>query len=191
MIEWLEEIDRALFLKLNGLHQPWLDQPMYYMSEQLFWIPVYLGLLYLIFRTYDWKVMLLSLVGIVVVVGLGDRISVELFKNVFQRYRPSRNMELVDLVHTVNDYHGGLYGFVSSHATNFFGIATFVYLLIYREFPKIAFGVIFWAALIAYTRIYLGVHYPADIAVGGILGIGIGYFVYRLFKRFVLKSRAT
>ncbi len=188
MIEWLEKLDRSLFLFLNGLHQPWLDQPMYYMSEKVFWIPVYLFLLYLIFKAYNWKVMLWTLLGVILVVSICDRVSVELFKNVFERYRPSRNFEIGDMVHIVNDYRGGLYGFVSSHAANFFGIATFVYCLLKPKYGVKALWVIVWAGLISYTRIYLGVHYPGDIICGGLLGALIGFGVYVLFKRYILKS---
>lgn len=188
IIEQIEAFDRQLFLKINGMHQPWLDQAMYYMSEAVVWIPVYLILLYLIARTYDRKVMLWSLLGVALVITLGDRISVELFKEVFMRYRPTHNLEIGDLVHTVNGYRGGKYSFVSSHATNFFGIATFVSLLIRKKFPKAIPWIILWAALIGYTRVYLGVHYPADVACGTLLGILIGYLVYRLFK-FLLLDR--
>lgn len=186
MIDWLKEIDRDLFLWLNGLHHPWLDPVMYYMSSEFVWIPVYILMLWLIAKTYNKAVMFWTLLGIALVVTIGDRVSVELFKNVFQRYRPSRNLEIGPLVHIVNDYRGGLYGFVSSHATNFFGIATFVFLLLKKAFPKGAYLVLLWAALIAYTRIYLGVHYPADIFVGGLLGAGIGGGVFLLFKRYIL-----
>jgi undecaprenyl-diphosphatase len=189
MIEWLESLDQALFLKLNGLHHPWLDQLMYYMSEELFWVPVYLLFLWLIAKTYNWKIMLWSLLGVAVVVTLGDRISVELFKNVFERYRPSRNLEIGPMAHIVNDYRGGLYGFVSSHATNYFGIATFVALLLMQKYGWQTMWILLWAGLIAYTRIYLGVHYPADIAVGGLLGVGIGFVVYKLFVFAILRRQ--
>lgn len=186
MIEWLEEIDRALFLKLNGLHQPWLDQPMMIMTKAIYWIPVYIGMLYLIFKAYNWKTMLFSLLGVALVVTLGDRISVELFKEVFLRYRPSHNLDLDGLIYHVNGYRGGKYGFVSSHATNFFGIATFVFLLIRKQYLGWGIAILFWAALICYTRIYLGVHYPGDLFAGGLLGAVIGWFVFRLFRKFHL-----
>jgi undecaprenyl-diphosphatase len=130
--------------------------------------------------------MLLSLLGVGLVVALGDRISVELFKEVFLRYRPSHNFDLNGLVHHVDGYRGGKYGFVSSHATNFFGIATFVFLLIRKEYLGWGIAIFFWAGLICYTRIYLGVHYPGDLFAGGLLGAVIGWFVYRLFKKFHL-----
>lgn len=189
MLEALEEFDREIFLFLNGLHQPWLDQAMFYMTKAVFWIPVYLLLLYLIAKTYSWKIMLWSLLAVAVIVTIGDRISVELFKEVFQRYRPSRNIEIGPIIHIVNDYRGGLYGFVSSHATNFFGISTFVILLLRRRYPAITPLLILWASFICYTRVYLGVHYPSDILAGTMLGVVIGFLIYKLFKYLVLKPK--
>lgn len=189
MFEALKDFDREIFLFLNGLHQPWLDQAMFYMTKAVFWIPVYILLLYLIAKTYSWKIMLWSLLGLAVVITLGDRISVELFKEVFQRYRPSRNLEIGPIVHVVNDYRGGLYGFVSSHATNFFAISTYVALLLRKRYPLIVPLLILWASFICYTRIYLGVHYPSDILAGSLLGTTIGFSVYKLFKYLVLKER--
>ncbi len=186
MIDWLEGIDRDLFLWLNGLHKPWLDQPMYYISEELAWIPIYLLIIWAINKVWGWKVLLWSFLAIAVIVTLCDRISVEFFKNVFFRYRPSRNHELAPMVHIVNDYRGGLYGFISSHAANFFGIATFLYLLLKPHFPKGASLLLLWAALIAYSRVYLGVHYPADVTVGALLGILVGWLVFRFFARLLL-----
>jgi undecaprenyl-diphosphatase len=128
-----------------------------------------------------------TLLGVAVVVTLGDRISVELFKEVFQRYRPSRNLEMYDLVHVVNEYRGGKYGFVSSHATNFFGTATFLFMVFRKPYPKWAPFVFLFSGLVAYTRIYLGVHYPADIVCGAIIGALIGWIIFKAFNRFVWK----
>lgn len=185
MIEQLEQWDRQLFLWLNGLHVDWLDQPMFWMSDELVWIPLYLLFIWAIARAYDWKMVLWALLGVAVVVTLCDRISVELFKEVFQRYRPSRNLEIYDMVHVVNDYRGGKFGFVSSHASNFFGIATFLFMLWRKPFPKGAPYVFLFAGLVSYTRIYLGVHYPADIVCGAILGMLIGWLVFTAFNRLV------
>lgn len=189
MFEALKEFDTELFLFINGLHQPWLDQAMFYMTKAVFWIPVYIVLLYLIAKTYSWKIMLWSLLAIAVVITLSDRISVELFKEVFLRYRPTKNLVIGPIVHTVNDYRGGMYGFVSSHAANFFGITTFVVLLLRRQYPKIVPILVLWASFICYTRVYLGVHYPSDVVAGSLLGATIGFLVYKLFKHLVLKQQ--
>jgi undecaprenyl-diphosphatase len=189
MLETLEAWDRKLFLFLNGLHADWLDPIMFWMSDELVWIPVYLLFLWMIGRAYDWKVAGWALLAVAVVVTIGDRSSVELFKEVFERYRPSRNLEIADQVHTVNGYRGGQYGFVSSHATNFFGVGTFLYLLLKPVYPRFAPIILLWAGLIAYTRIYLGVHYPGDIIGGGLLGALVGFLVFLLFRRWVLAKR--
>lgn len=187
MIEKLERWDRELFLWLNGKHTEWLDQPMYIMSDELTWIPLYLFFLFALAKLYNWKVALTTLLAVAAVVTIADRSSVELFKEVFKRYRPSRNLEIYDQVHVVNGYRGGQFGFVSSHAANFFGIATLLFLMFRRKLPKTALLLFVWAGLIAYTRIYLGVHYPADIVCGAALGIFTGWLVFYLFNRFLWK----
>lgn len=188
MIEAIKDIDQQLFLFLNGLHHPMLDQAMYYMTKDVFWIPLYLFLLWMIYRAFGLKTAAWTLLGVVVVITLGDRISVELFKNVFQRYRPTHHLEIGDLVHTVNGYRGGKYGFVSSHAANSMAVATFLFYILRRPYPRWAPWIFAWAALFAYTRIYLGVHYPADIVCGGLLGFVIGYAVHVPFNRLVLSK---
>lgn len=190
MLEQLETIDRELFLWLNSQHKPWLDQPMYIMTNEMVWIPLYLFLLYSIYRVWSWQVMLWSLLAVALSVTITDRVSVELFKNVFLRYRPTHHADLGEVVHTVNNYRGGRYGFISSHAANFFGISTLLFFLLRTHFGRWAWLLFLWAGLIAYTRIYLGVHYPADIACGALLGIVSGSAVYALFNIFVLRKWA-
>jgi len=187
VIEALEDMDQQLFLFLNSLNHPALDQAMYLMTDQMFWIPAYLLMLWMVYKSYGWKTALWSLAGAAVAITLGDRISVELFKNVFERYRPSHNLDIGDVIHTVNNYRGGKYGFVSSHAANSFAVATFIFLVIRAKFPQWAWWVLFWAALFSYTRIYLGVHYPADIACGALLGAGIGQVVYLGFQKWIIE----
>jgi undecaprenyl-diphosphatase len=182
MLEKLEQLDRDLFLFLNGLHADWLDPIMWYLSTILFMIPVFTFAVYYAYRKGRWRYTLIFLGGIGLCILLADRISVELFKEVIQRYRPTHNHEIGSLVHTVidpngNEYRGGLYGFVSSHATNAMAMALFVYLH-FRKYSNYWVLIFLWMALVAYTRIYLGVHYPLDLICGGLIGAVIGVLVY-------------
>ena len=105
-----------------------------------------------------------------------------LFKDVFQRLRPCHEPALESVVNIVNGKCGGSYGFYSSHASNVFAIAVFVVSLYKRHCPSLFLGIFLWAGLIAYSRIYLGVHYPGDVIAGAIAGGILGYFTARFLK---------
>lgn len=139
--------------------------------------------------------MLIILIGAACCVALADLISVHGFKNVFQRYRPSHNLDLEGLVHTINkpngtEYLGGKYGFVSSHAANISAITTFI-IASFKSFSKKWYLIIFWAVLIMYSRIYLGVHYPSDIIGGALVGFVIGIGMYQISKKLKVKSNVS
>ncbi len=191
MLDWLEQIDKSIFLFLNGIHSPMFDVVMWYISTVVLWIPVFLFFFFYAFKKGGWPLLIIIILGLAVCVLLADRISVEAFKNVFQRYRPTHNLELKGLVHTFSKpngeaYLGGMYGFVSSHAANFFAITTFL-VVVFSKYSKKWYGLFLWAAIIGYSRIYLGVHYPGDVFVGAILGTVIGLFVFYISKPFFKK----
>jgi undecaprenyl-diphosphatase len=176
MIEILEQWDHDLFLWLNGLHSEALDFIMWHVSGKLQWIPLYSFLLVVLFKKYGKSVLVIVLAA-GLAVALADQFSVKLFKEVFERWRPCHNLDLKDLVHTVNNKCGGRFGFVSSHAANSFATATLLGLFINR---KALILLLFWASIVSYSRIYLGVHYPLDILGGAILGGLISVVIYRI-----------
>jgi undecaprenyl-diphosphatase len=185
-METLAELDKELFFFLNGLHTPWLDPFMFYVSETLTWLPVYLILLVVMIRNFGWQT-LLWLAGVALAILLADQITSGLMKPFFERFRPSRDPEIPDdLVHIVNGYTGGKYGFASSHAANAFAVATYLFLLL-KDRLKFAGWLFIMAGLIAYSRIYLGVHFPGDIIVGGLIGALSGWLSYRLFNWISIK----
>lgn len=173
MVEWLDQLDKSLFLFLNGINSPFWDVVMFNISKKFIWIPFYALLLALLIKEYKWKSLLL-LVMVALTITLSDQSSVHLFKNVFERLRPCHQPELMGLVHTVNGKCGGQFGFVSSHAANSFALAGFFFMLLRTKLPFISWFLVAWAAIVAYSRVYLGVHFPGDILVGAILGFGLG-----------------
>ncbi len=153
---------------------------MFWVSSKILWIPLYLFIVYSFFRRYSKKAIFITL-ALIALVGIADLASVHLFKNIFLRYRPCHNIDLQNIVHLVNNKCGGMYGFVSSHATNAFVLVSFV-SLVFRN-KKATILAIFLGLIISYSRIYLGVHYPADILGGIILGTIIGTTGYFILKK--------
>lgn len=181
MLSYLNDIDTSLFLFLNSFHSDFWDVVFVWITGKWSWVPLYLFLVVLVAFKFKWKALYVYMF-IVLLIFIADKTSVYLFKEMFERLRPSHNDDLADVIYLVNDYRGGQYGFVSSHAANTFSLATFLGLLL-RKYYKIMFPfLLLWATLVAYSRIYLGVHYPGDILGGAALGGVVGVFVYLLLK---------
>lgn len=179
MLEQLMTLDTDIFLFLNGIHSPIWDEIMWVVSGKLTWIPLYLTVLFFVFKQYKLKGFLV-LLFLILLVTCADQISVKGFKNVFERLRPSQDPALEGLVRTIKNYKGGKYGFVSSHAANTFAFAMFTALFFRKRL--LSFFIFFWAAFVSYSRIYLGVHYTGDILCGALLGVLIGLVIYKLYK---------
>jgi len=179
MLEYLIELDKELFLFLNGLHHPVLDPVMWFLSGSKNWIPFYAILFVLIIKDFK-KETILIMASIGLMILLSDQTTSGLMKPFFERYRPSHEPSLQSLVYTLNDYRGGRFGFASSHAANSFALAVFIFFLFRRKF-KWMWLIFVWAILVSYSRIYLGVHYPGDIIVGGLIGALYAYACYHLY----------
>jgi len=184
MLEKILELDTSLFLFLNSLHSPIFDKIMWHISGKFEWIPLYLTIIFFIFKKFKLKGFV-PLIFLILAISISDLISVNLFKDVFQRLRPSQTPELSNIIHLVNNYKGGKFGFVSSHAANSFAIATFTLLLFKNK--KYTYFIIFWAILVSYSRIYLGVHYPLDIICGALLGIIVAKILYLANQKIIIK----
>jgi undecaprenyl-diphosphatase len=156
---------------------------MWWISDPRFSIPLYVFIAFLLFKNYTIRTTLFLVLAAGLCVALSDLSAKHLFKEVFLRYRPSHHLELNQQLHFVNDYRGGTYGFVSSHASNMFAIGTFVWLTLKSKIGKWSLFFIVWAIIVCYSRVYLGVHYPSDVVVGGLLGIFISTIIYGSITR--------
>ena len=182
MLETLVNFDRNLFLILNGMNSDFMDSVMFWVADRFIWIPLYVVLAVFLVRKFGNQGYMM-IVFTVLLILISDQSSV-LIKNVFERLRPCQDDTLSFLVHTVQNKCGGKFGFVSSHAANTMAIFTYI-LLLSRNSNKWITRITFaWVILIGYCRVYMGVHFPADIVGGwmvGILAAFITYTIYRLF----------
>ena len=199
MLEQLLHIDTEVLLAINGWHAPWADTLMWTISAKATWIPLYLLLIGLLVWRYrkpamtsvKWLQRVPACVVMIVVIGLAvgaaDFIASGILKELVARPRPTRVPELEGVLHLVNGYKSGRYGFVSSHAANTMAVAL-LFSLIWRN--KIAtVGLVLWVAANCYSRMYLGVHYPTDILGGLMVGALVAVVVYAMLVRYRLVEK--
>lgn len=172
-------------LFLNGLHEEPFDYFMVLVSNRFTWIPFYAAFVFVMIQNLHWKVTITTILVVALIVLLCDQTTSSLLKPLIGRLRPSNpDNPISNMVHVVNGYRGGSYGFPSSHAANSWGVAIFAMYLVKNQ--KLSIFLALWAAMVSYSRIYLGVHFPGDILVGGIIGYviaSVAYLAYRQWAR--------
>lgn len=182
-IDWLVKKDQALFLELNTVYtNPVLDSIFPWFREGNTWMPLYLFIVVLALINFRQKAFAFILFAVVTIV-LTDQISSSLVKPFFERPRPCRDPLLMNQIRMLLNGCSGGFSFTSSHATNHFGFAVYIFLTLGNIIGKWRYGFLVWAAAIAYGQVYVGVHYPLDIIAGALLGTGIGMFTAFLHRK--------
>ena len=178
ILHFLLSLDENIFLFFNGMHSEFWDYFMMTYTGKFIWVAMYASVLFILYRSYKWNVATIFVLSLIIAIVLADQVCATFIRPYVERLRPS-NLEnsLSALTLIVDGYRGGAYGFPSCHASNSLALATFICLSIKKR--RAVCFIIVWALLNMYTRLYLGVHYPGDLLVGGIIGATAGALMYR------------
>lgn len=179
----INQWDQWLFTKINtGLANPFFDGLMPFLRNGKNWAPLYLFLVVFALLNFRWK-GLWWIILFIVTVALTDMTGTYGFKHNFERLRPCNDPDFIMHVRLLLKNCSGGYSFVSNHAANHFGIATFFYFSMRPVFKKWAALSFLWAGMISFAQVYVGVHYPIDILAGTALGLIFGSFTGFLFNK--------
>lgn len=183
MLETLQQLDRDLLVYLNSLGSETFDPIWKVITKQIYWTPVFLFIGYLAYKKLGWRHTLLIVGMIALLVAFTDQ-ATNLIKNTVQRLRPCNNPEIADIIRAVVKRKS--FSFVSGHASNSMASAFFLFMVLRRYYKYMGF-IFLWPLVFAYSRIYLGLHYPGDILAGYCLGLLTGFLILKLY--IYLKNR--
>ena len=184
MFDHIIEIDKALFIYLNGLGTETFDFFWLLITNKLLNFILYFILSVIYLKQEKWKQFGLLLFTLGIMILFTDQVT-NIFKYMFARLRPCHNEDISNNIRLLKSNCGGLYGFFSAHASNSFALAVFFSTLFFNKINKLPFLLLTFASLVSYSRIYIGVHYPFDVVSGAIFGILSGYLFYILFERYI------
>ncbi|MBP4136657.1 phosphatase PAP2 family protein [Flavobacterium geliluteum] len=183
MLEKIQELDTSLLIFLNGLGAEKYDQLWLIITSQLNWTPFFLLMFYVIYKKVGAKQLLFIVLFVAVLLTFTDQIT-NLFKHTFERLRPCNNTDINKIIRVVQVRKS--YSFFSGHAANTMAVATFLYLIFRDQFKYLGF-LFLWPLIFAYSRIYLGLHYPGDILAGYFFGALFGFTLFKIYQK--LKPR--
>ncbi len=184
MIETLKHIDQQLFFLINrGFANPIFDFLLPLMRSKYFWAPLYIFLIVYIIKSNKTSKGIWTIAFVLITFALTDFVSASIIKETVQRLRPCNDPEIMGFVRNIVGCGNG-YSFVSSHAANHFGIAIFLGLF-FNEYRWVGISFKIWATVIAFSQVYVGVHYPIDVICGMFLGIGIAHLTFYIYSRIV------
>ena len=184
----MEEIileDKQAMIFLNNLGSSTFDPFWILVSEKWFWIPLYVIFLYFLYKNFNKKSLFYILLFVALGITASDQIA-NIFKFGFERLRPCHDPSLEGLLREVKC--GGKFGFYSAHSSNSFFVATYLTMLSGKKIKQLPYFLFVWSSIVAYSRVYLGMHFPGDIIVGAIMGILLAIFFGILAKKVIKKS---
>ncbi|WP_456377949.1 phosphatase PAP2 family protein [Lutibacter sp.] len=186
MLDTILSKDIELLIYLNNLGTVQWDGFWLVITNKFSAIPLYLVLLFFTYKKYGLKKMFIAVLFVIILITISDQTS-NLFKYGFKRLRPCHDESISHLIRLVKDSCGGMYAFFSAHAANAMAIAVFFGLLLKTELKYVFQILVLWALLVAYSRIYVGVHFPLDVFTGILFGLLYGTIFYKLFTLFLKK----
>lgn len=186
MLNWLDHIDKTLFLYFNSFHSPFSDQIWLWITNIPTWIPLYILLVFFTIKVFK-KDSWIIIIGFLLVILASDQFTSTFMKPFFGRLRPCYDLEIGHLVHIANKC-GGQFGYASGHAANSFGIAMFSWML-FKNYWSGTWLIFVWAGIVAFSRIMIGVHYPGDILTGALVGLTFSWIIFKTIEEFYFRIK--
>lgn len=183
MLEKIIALDKQLLVFLNSFGSETFDPFWLIITQKANWTPFFLLLLFLIFKKLGAKQTLIVVLFVAVLLTLNNTIT-DLVKNYFQRIRPCNDIDIKEIIRNVKPSQ--TFSFFSGHAANS-SAAMFFLFLVMRKFYKNFWWIFLYPLIFAYSRIYLGLHFPTDILIGYIVGGSMGFFIYKIYQLFQKK----
>jgi undecaprenyl-diphosphatase len=179
MLEKIITLDKQLLVYLNSLGSEQFDWLWLIITKQAYWTPFFLFLLYLVYKKLGAKQTVIIVLFVAVLLAINNTIT-EAFKTYFERLRPCNDLQIKDIIRNVKPSNS--FSFFSGHSSNTMAVALFLFLILKKEYRY--FGFIFlWPVIFAYSRIYLGLHFPSDILCGYTCGLIMGFITFKIYQK--------
>lgn len=183
MLQDIIQIDQNLLIYLNNLGSTKWDSLWLFITNQFFWSPLFILIIYLTIKSYGWKTGGFLILSMIVMVAFSDQFT-NFIKNTVQRSRPNNNEEIKHLLRVLINPQS--YSFMSGHATTSTFFSVYVLLLL-KDNYKYIYLILFFPLVFSYSRLYLGVHFPVDIFVGILIGVTFANLYFILSKKVIKK----